>query len=55
MVLVLALIVVALVLGIIGATAEGLLYLLFIGIVVLAVAIVYVGMRLRHSQRPRPR
>ncbi|MCX4981863.1 hypothetical protein [Streptomyces sp. NBC_00572] len=55
MILFLALIVVAMVLGIIGATADGLLYLLIIGIVLLAADIVYFGMRLRHSQRHRLR
>ncbi|CAM5626888.1 hypothetical protein STANM337S_06007 [Streptomyces tanashiensis] len=51
MTLFLAVLVVAMVLGIIGATAEGLLYLLIIGIVLLAADVVYVGLRLRHSSR----
>ncbi|WP_395361967.1 hypothetical protein ACHGLA_20005 [Streptomyces sp. YH02] len=49
MTLFLILVIAAIVLGIIGAVAEGLFYLLIIGIVVLAAALVYLGMRLRRS------
>ncbi|WP_167368098.1 hypothetical protein [Streptomyces agglomeratus] len=53
MTLFLILIIAAIVLGIIGAVAEGLLYLLVIGIVVFAAALVYLGMHLRRSGRHR--
>ncbi|HEY9373303.1 hypothetical protein [Streptomyces sp.] len=55
MILFLALIVVAMVLGIIGATVEGLLFLLIIGIALLVADFVYYGVRLRHSQSRRLR
>ncbi|MFJ5074731.1 hypothetical protein ACIP8Z_09025 [Streptomyces sp. NPDC088553] len=51
MTLFLAVLVVAMVLGLIGATAEGLFYLLIIGIVLLAADVVHFGLRLRHSSR----
>ncbi|WP_328969411.1 hypothetical protein [Streptomyces sp. NBC_00239] len=47
----LILVIVAMVLGIIGAVAEGLLYLLFIGILVFVAALVYLGMHGRRSGR----
>ncbi|MFF3755355.1 hypothetical protein ACFYYH_33760 [Streptomyces sp. NPDC002018] len=54
MTLFLLLVIAAIVLGIIGAVAEGLLYLLVIGVVVFAAALVYLGMHLRRSGRRRP-
>lgn len=51
MALVLFLIIVAIVLGIVGAVAEGLLYLLFIGVAVLVVAMVISAVRFRHGGR----
>ncbi|MFD7325644.1 hypothetical protein ACFV9D_31945 [Streptomyces sp. NPDC059875] len=55
MTLFLILVIAAIVLGIIGVVAEGLLYLLVIGIVVLVAAMVYLAMRLRSSgERRRP-
>ncbi|MFE0737407.1 hypothetical protein [Streptomyces sp. NPDC058855] len=51
MILFLILVIAAIVLGIIGAVAEGLFYLLVIGIVVFAAALVYLGMHLRRSGR----
>ncbi|MFD7323184.1 hypothetical protein ACFV9D_19145 [Streptomyces sp. NPDC059875] len=50
----LALIIIAIVLGIIGATADGLLFLLIIGIVVLVADLIYITMRMRRSARRRP-
>ncbi|ALO09476.1 hypothetical protein AQF52_3882 [Streptomyces venezuelae] len=50
----LALIIVAIVLGIIGVVADGLLFLLFIGIVLLVADLVYLSMRTRRSARHRP-
>lgn len=47
----LILVIVAMVLGIIGAAVEGMLYLLFIGILVLVAALVYLGMHGRRSGR----
>lgn len=47
----LLLVIAAIVLGIIGVAAEGLFYLLVIGIVVLVVALVYLGMHMRGSGR----
>ncbi|MEN8650040.1 hypothetical protein ABCR94_05190 [Streptomyces sp. 21So2-11] len=47
----LILVIVAMVLGIIGAAVEGLLYLLVIGILVFVVALVYLGMHGRRSGR----
>ncbi|MEU6988366.1 hypothetical protein ABZ946_33930 [Streptomyces sp. NPDC046324] len=41
----------AIALGIIGAVAEGLFYLLVIGMVVFAAALVYLGMHVRRSGR----
>ncbi|MFD3580447.1 hypothetical protein [Streptomyces sp. NPDC058644] len=54
MALFLFLILVAIVLGIIGAVAEGLFYLLVIGIVVFVGALTYLAVHLRHSSRRRP-
>ncbi|MER5312265.1 hypothetical protein ABT034_31310 [Streptomyces sp. NPDC002773] len=51
MILFLILVIAAIILGIIGAVAEGLFYLLVIGIVVFAAALVYLGMHLRRSGR----
>jgi hypothetical protein len=51
MTLFLILVIAAIVLGIIGAVAEGLFYLLVVGIVVFAAALVYLGMHLRRSGR----
>ncbi|RPF43644.1 hypothetical protein EDD96_0145 [Streptomyces sp. Ag109_G2-6] len=47
----LILVIVAMVLGIIGAVAEGMLYLLVIGILVFVAALVYLGMHGRRSGR----
>lgn len=49
MALVLFLILVAVVLGIIGVVAHGLLYLLFVGILVLVVAVTVSAVRFRHG------
>ncbi|MEU1623645.1 hypothetical protein ACFZAU_36065 [Streptomyces sp. NPDC008238] len=51
MALFLFLLLVAVVLGLIGVVAEGLLYLLVIGIVVLVLDLVLVGVRWRRSRR----
>ncbi|MFG1665329.1 hypothetical protein [Streptomyces sp. Y7] len=51
MALFLFLLLVAVVLGFVGVLAEGLLYLLFIGVLVAVLDLVYVGMRLRRSGR----
>ncbi|MEU6309305.1 hypothetical protein [Streptomyces chartreusis] len=51
MALFLFLLLVAVVLGFIGVLAEGLLYLLFIGILVAIADVFYVGMRIRRSGR----
>jgi len=49
----LLLIIVAIALGIVGVVAHGLLYLLFIGIAVLIIDIVYAAIRFRRAgQRP---
>lgn len=48
---VIAIIVIALVLGVLGAIVEGLLWLLFIGILLLVAAFVYGAMRGRSSRR----
>ncbi|MCX4547035.1 hypothetical protein [Streptomyces sp. NBC_01565] len=47
----LILVIAAIVLGIIGVVAEGLFYLLIIGIVVFVVALVYLGLHIRRSGR----
>ncbi|MDU0302518.1 hypothetical protein [Streptomyces sp. PAL114] len=47
----LLLVIAAIVLGIVGVAAEGLFYLLVIGIVVLVAALVYLGMHMRGSGR----
>jgi hypothetical protein len=47
----LLLIIVAIALGIIGVVAKGLLYLLFIGIAVLIIALVFAAFRFRRSGR----
>ncbi|MGX1882875.1 hypothetical protein [Streptomyces sp. NPDC055287] len=51
MTLILLLVVVALVLGIIGVAAEGLFYLLIIGIAVLIADLFYAAMRWRRTGR----
>ncbi|MCM2416170.1 hypothetical protein [Streptomyces sp. RKAG290] len=51
MVLFLLLLVVALVLGIIGAVAKGLFYLLVIGVVVLVADLILLGLRLGRRRR----
>ncbi|MGW2015609.1 hypothetical protein [Streptomyces sp. NPDC001927] len=54
MTLFLALVIIAIVLGIIGATADGLLFLLIIGIALLVADLIYLTLRIRHSTRHRP-
>jgi membrane protein implicated in regulation of membrane protease activity len=51
MVLFLLVIIVAVALGIIGAVAKGLLYVLFVGAVLLVADLVYLGWRRRRSGR----
>jgi len=51
MVLFLLLIIAAIVLGIVGVVVKGLLFLLFIGAIVLIVDLVLLGMRIRRSGR----
>ena len=51
MALFLLLIIVAIALGIVGAVAHGLLYLLVIGVVVLIADLIFAGLRLRRSGR----
>ncbi|MFF5476758.1 hypothetical protein ACFY5C_05290 [Streptomyces sp. NPDC012935] len=51
MALFLFLLLVAVVLGFIGVLAEGLIYLLIIGVLVAIADILYVGMKLRRSGR----
>ncbi|WP_162837973.1 hypothetical protein [Streptacidiphilus anmyonensis] len=55
MVLFLALIIVAVALGIIGAVAHGLLWLLVIGVVILALDLMFAGWRWRRSGRTAQR
>ena len=55
MVLFLLVVIVAIVLGIIGAVAKGLLYLLVIGAVLLVADLVFGAMRVRGSGRQRQR
>ncbi|MFD9034395.1 hypothetical protein ACFVZW_25120 [Streptomyces sp. NPDC059567] len=50
----LALIIVAIVLGLIGAVVDGLLFLLFIGIALLVADLVYIALRTRRSARHGP-
>ncbi|MGX1887762.1 hypothetical protein [Streptomyces sp. NPDC055287] len=50
----LLLVIAAIVLGFIGVVAEGLFYLLIIGIAVFAAALVYLGLHMRRSGRRRP-
>jgi hypothetical protein len=50
----LLLVIVAIVLGIIGVAAKGLLYLLIIGIVVFLCALVLGALRMRRRPRRRP-
>ena len=50
----LLLVIVAIVLGIIGVVAKGLLYLLIIGIVVFIVALVFAGLRMRGGRGRNP-
>ncbi|MEV0116599.1 hypothetical protein AB0H77_25680 [Streptomyces sp. NPDC050844] len=54
MTLFLALVIIAIVLGIIGATADGLLFLLVIGIVLLVADLIYITKRMRRSAHRRP-
>jgi hypothetical protein len=51
MVLVLFLVIAAIVLGLIGAVAHGLFYLLIIGIVVFLADLAFLSLRWRHSGR----
>ncbi|MFC7219436.1 hypothetical protein ACFQLX_14835 [Streptomyces polyrhachis] len=53
MIFFLLLVIVAIVLGIIGAVAKGLFYLLIIGIVVFLAAALYLVLHLRRSARSR--
>ncbi|WP_198035338.1 hypothetical protein [Streptacidiphilus rugosus] len=55
MVLFLLVIILAIVLGIIGAVAHGLLWLLVIGVVILVIDLVFAGLRLRRSGRTAQR
>ncbi|AYG79120.1 MULTISPECIES: hypothetical protein [Streptomyces] len=55
MVFFLLLVIAAIVLGFIGVLAHGLLYLLFIAIVLFAGALVHLAVRWRHSGRGRVR
>ncbi|MBT2429638.1 hypothetical protein J7F02_29555 [Streptomyces sp. ISL-112] len=48
------LVLVALVLGILGVVAEGLGYLLFVGIAVLVAAVVFIGVRWSRRSGRRP-
>jgi membrane protein implicated in regulation of membrane protease activity len=50
----LLLVIVAIVLGIVGVAAKGLLYLLFIGIAVLLVALIFAALRMRRRPERRP-
>jgi high-affinity Fe2+/Pb2+ permease len=50
----LLLVIVAIVLGIVGVAANGLLYLLFIGIAVLLVALIFAALRMRRRPGRRP-
>ncbi|HET7015334.1 MAG TPA: hypothetical protein VFI65_15555 [Streptosporangiaceae bacterium] len=52
--LVLLLVIVAIALGIVGAVVKGLLYLLFIGIAVLLVALTIAALRMRSRLRRSP-
>lgn len=54
MVWVLALILVAIILGLIGAVAKGLLYLLVIGVLVFVAALALAALRIRRGTRRRP-
>lgn len=51
MVLFLVVVIAAVVLGIVGAVAKGLLYLLVIGAVLLVADLVFIGLRIRRSGR----
>ncbi|MGW4892938.1 hypothetical protein ACWEQL_11865 [Kitasatospora sp. NPDC004240] len=48
---ILLLVIVAIVLGLIGAVAEGLLYLLVIGVIVFLVALLLGALRAKHGSR----
>jgi hypothetical protein len=50
----LLLVIAAIVLGIVGVVAKGLLYLLIIGIVVFVVALVLAGLLMRRRPRKQP-
>ncbi|GAA1549183.1 hypothetical protein [Streptomyces albidochromogenes] len=54
MTLFLILVIAAIVLGFIGVVAEGLFYLLVIGIAVFVAALIYLGLHMRRSGRRRP-
>ncbi|WP_179166554.1 hypothetical protein [Streptomyces sp. CB03238] len=54
MALFLLLIIVAIILGLIGVVAEGLMYLLIIGIVVLVIDLIFFGVRWSRRSRSRP-
>ncbi|MET9378902.1 hypothetical protein ACFYV5_20875 [Streptomyces sp. NPDC003035] len=54
MTLFLSLIIIAIVLGIIGATVDGLLFLLIIGIVLLVADLIHIALRIRHSTHHHP-
>ncbi|WP_199883324.1 hypothetical protein [Streptomyces sp. CB01580] len=54
MTLFLALITAAIILGLIGAVADGLLFLLSIGIAVLVADLLYMALRTRHFAHHRP-
>jgi heme A synthase len=50
----LLLVIVAMVLGIVGVAAKGLLYLLFIGIAVFLAALIFAALRMRRRPGRRP-
>ena len=50
----LLLVIVAIVLGIVGVAAKGLLYLLFIGIAVFLAALIFAALRMRRRPGRRP-
>ncbi|MEV3989875.1 hypothetical protein AB0J57_13325 [Streptomyces sp. NPDC049837] len=54
MALFLFLIIVAIILGLIGVVAEGLMYLLIIGIVVLVIDVIFFAVRWSRRSRNRP-
>jgi hypothetical protein len=50
----LLLVIVAIVLGLVGVVVKGLLYLLFIGIVVFLAALIFAALRIRRRPERRP-